>query len=163
MSSPFAKSANPDVPPSRRRLSDLSDIERSDFIIRQFIASEKQEALYRSYESEPVCRNERLNIAREDLAAIEGSPHYQQYDWLSVARQALERDGISIDPTRDAATLRSIADMLRRGAIVSARRTERAINGTPFGLIDPSFDTFHQDSPLPQATKESKTVGDLQR
>jgi integrase len=159
----FAKSAKPGEAPAKRRLADFSDIERRDFVIRQFIANEKLESAVRSFESDPDTRELKLEVAREDLGAIEGSNHYAGTDWLSVARKALEADGISIDATRDAATLRSIADMLRRAAMESAWRTERAISGSPFDARDAYFDAFHQDSPLPQAAKASKTVGDLRR
>ena len=42
LASPFAKSANSGEAPAKRRLSDISDIERRDFIIREFIAGEKR-------------------------------------------------------------------------------------------------------------------------
>ena len=161
--SSFAKCAKSDESPTKRRLSDISDIQRRDFVIRQFIASEKLESAVRSFESDSGTRELKLEVAREDLGAIEGSPHYAETDWLSVARKALEEDGISIDGTRDAKTLRSIADMLRRAAVENAWRTERAISGRPFDSRDAYFDAFHQDSPLPQATKELKTIGDLHR
>lgn len=163
LASRFAKSAKSGEAPAKRRLADISDIERRDFVIRQFIASEKLESAVRSFESDPDTRGLKLEVAREDLGAIEGSPHYAGTDWLSVARKALEADGISTDATRDAAALRSIADMLRRAAMENAWRTERSINGSPFDARDAYFDAFHQDSPLPQAAKASKTVADLCR
>ena len=159
----FAKFAKPGEASAKRRLTDFSDIHRRDFVIRQFIASEKLESAVRSFESDPDTRELKLEVAREDLGAIEGSPHYAGSDWLSVARKALEEDGISIDATRDATALRSIADMLRRAAMESAWRTERAISGSSYDSRDAYFDAFHQDSPLPQAAKASKTIGDLRR
>ncbi len=160
--SPFAKSANRDAP-ALRRLSDISDIERRDFIIRAFIAKEKRESAVRSFESDPISREMKLEGAREDLAAIGGSGPYAQTDWLSMARKALEDDGISIDGTLDAASLQSIADMLRRATVENARRTERAISGSFVDARDSYFDSLHADSPLPTAAKASKTIGDLCR
>lgn len=43
LASRFAKSAKSGESPAMRRLADISDIERRDFVIRQFIASEKLE------------------------------------------------------------------------------------------------------------------------
>ncbi len=161
--SPFAKSANPIDFPAKRRLSDLSDIERRDFFIRTFITNEKRESAVRSFESDSVTRETKLEVAREDLAAIGGSGPYRDIDWLCVARKALEADGISIDGTLDDASLQSIADMLRRATLENAWRTERAISGCPFDSRDSYFDAFHADSPMPTPAKARKTIGDLRR
>ena len=163
LASPFAKSANFAESPAMRKLSDISDIERRDFIIRAFIANEKRESAVRSVESDPITRETKLDVAREDLAAIEGSGPYAETDWLSMAQKALEENGISIDSTLDAASLQNIADMFRRASVENLWRTERAISGSPFDSRDSYFDSLHADSPLPIAAKASKTVGDLCR
>ena len=163
LASPFAKSANPTGSPAMRRLSDISDIERRDFIIRAFIANEKRESTVRSFESDSAIRKTKLEGAREDMAAIGGTGPYAEIDWRSLARKALEDDGISIDGTLDDASLQSIADMLRRATLENAWRTERAISGSAFDARDSYFDSFHADSPLPTAAKASKTVSDLCR
>lgn len=97
------------------------------------------------------------------MAAIDGSSSYRQIDWLSIARKALEEEGISTDTSLDADFLRQLADMLRRAAIENAWRTERAISGSPFDSRDSYFDTFHADSPMPTPAKARRTVGDLRR
>ena len=162
---PFAKfaiAANSGDSPATRKLSDLSEIERRDFIIRAFIAHEKQETGCRSWDSDPVTRDSKLEAAREDLAALEGSPAFQETDWLAMTRKAMEAEGISTDGAEDA-TVRAIADLLKRAVVESTFRTERAIVGSPFETRDAYFDAFHADSPLPAAAKASKTIGDLCR
>ena len=161
LASPFARFANGNEVPVRRRLSDLSDIERRDFVIRQFIANEKLESAVRTFETDEYEREIRLQVAREDLAAVAGAPCYMEIDWLSHARKALEADGISIDGTLDAASLQSIADMLRNAAIESAWRTERAIFGGAAKSNDEYFKGIFADSPMPTLAKARKTVGDL--
>ena len=161
--SAFAKSANSGASPALRRLSNLSDLERRDLIIRAFIANEKLESTVRSFESDSVTRETKLEVAREDMAALGGSGPYADIDWLSAAQKALEADGISIHSTFDGASLQSIADMLRRATLENAWRTERAISGSPYDSRDTYFDSFHSDSPMPTPAKARKTVGDLRR
>ena len=163
LASSFAKSANPGDAPAKRRLSDISDIERRNFVLRAFIANEKLESTVRSFESDSVTRETKLEVAREDMAALGGSGPYADIDWISAARKALEADGISIDGTLDDASLQSISDMLRRATLENAWRTERAISGSPYDSRDPYFDAFHSDSPMPTPAKARKTVGDLRR
>ena len=154
----FAKCAKSGGATAKRKLSDLTDIERRDFILRAFIASEKQQAGVRAWN--PDNRTTYLETAREDLAAIEGSPHFEEPDWLEEIRALLDLQGISHEGTDDA-TLRPLADKLRRAAVESAWRTERAISGSPYDSRDSAFAAFHADSPLPAAAKPSKTIGDL--
>jgi integrase len=160
--SSFAKSANSSKSPATRKLSDLSEIARRDFIIRAFIAREKEEIGCRSWESDPVVREPKLESAREDLAALEGSTHFQETDWLAMTRKAMEAEGISTDGEEEA-KVRAVADMLRRAIIESGWRTERAILGSPYAGRDSYFDGWHADSPMPAPVKASKTVGDLSR
>jgi integrase len=166
LASGFAKSAKPGEAPAKRRLSDMTDIQRRDFVIRHFIASEQREvqSKVRKSESDKDILQLKQETAWTDLNVLEGkSPNFAPIDWLSNARKALEAAGISIDDTRDADVLRSIADKLERAEIETAWRTGEAVNGRPHATRDAYFDAFHQDSPLPQAAKESKTIGDLRR
>lgn len=160
----IAKFATGDGSGPRRRLSDLSSIERRDFIIRQFIASERDESSSRCIESDLQEREAKLLVAREDLAGLETPvPPFAESYWLSIAQKTLEANGIATDGEENSSDLQAIADMLRRAAVESAWRTERAMCGCPYESRDSYFDAIHQDSPLPQAAKESKTVADLCR
>ncbi len=158
----FAQSANGGSP-VKRIFANLSEIELRDFTIRAFITLEKQEAERRFWDSDPVTREEKLDDARVDLVALEGSPHkYQEIDWLARTRKAMEAEGISTDGVEDT-KIRALADMLRRAFVESAFRTEKAVAGSPYEARDSFFDGLHVNSPIPAPAKASKTVGYLRR
>jgi hypothetical protein len=156
----FAQSANGGSP-AKRILASLSEIELRDFTLRAFITLEKQENERRSWESDPATREEKLDDARVDLEALEGSPHYQEIDWMAKTRKAMEAEGISTDGVEDA-KIRPLADMLRRAVVESAFRTEKAVAGSPYEARDSFFDGLHANSPIPAPAKASKTVGYLE-
>lgn len=158
MGSPSSKAGG--IVTTKRKLSDLSDIERDDFILRAFIASEKQASRMRAWDDDNRQRNQ--EIARDDLAAIEGSKHFREPDWIEKLRALLDSEGLFYEGVDDA-TLHPLADMLRRATVENAWRTERAISGSPYDSRDPYFDSLHADSPMPTPAKASKTVGDLRR
>lgn len=145
---------------TKRKLADLSNIERDDFIVRAFIANEKQAGGMRAWDYDN--RQTKLEIARDDLAAIEGSKHFREPDWIEKLRVLLDSAGVSCEGADDA-TLRPLADMLRRATVENAWRTERAISGSPYESRDPFFNALHADSPMPTPAKAIKTVGDLRR
>ena len=146
--------------PTKRKLASMSEIERQDFIIRAFITNEKGEAKRRSLDSDSDSRNVKLDTAREDLTALEGSPLYQEIDWLKRTREALEAAGVSAEGANDA-LLGELADRLKRAMVESAWRTERALSGMSFEARDPSFKMLHADSATPSPATDGKTVGDL--
>jgi hypothetical protein len=61
----------------------------------------------------------KLDTAREDLTALEGSPLYQEIDWLKWTRKALEAAGVSADGANDA-LIGELADRLKRAMVESA-------------------------------------------
>lgn len=135
-------------------------MERRDFIIRAFITSERQEAGRRVLSRDSEIRERRLDTAREDLATLEGSPAYQEIDWLAKTREALEAEGVTIEGENDP-LLRELTQRLRRASIETAWRTERAMSGKQFAGRDPLFNALHADSATPSPAKDGKTVGDL--
>ncbi|MCF7786384.1 MAG: site-specific integrase [Prosthecobacter sp.] len=146
--------------PAKRRLAGLSEMERRDFIIRTFITSERQEGGRRAFSRDSEIRERRLETAREDLAALEGSPLYQEIDWLAKTREALEAEGVTIEGENDP-LLHELSERLRRASIETAWRTERTMSGNQFAGRDPLFKALHADSATPSPAKDGKTVGDL--
>lgn len=147
---------------TKRKLADLSDLERRDFVLRLFIANERRETESgcRLWEANSLVRERKLEGAREDLGAVSGSPHFQEPDWLQITRNALEDEGIAIDGPEDM-RLQNLAQALRNACIETAWRTERAIGGHPHESRDEYFKGIRAESPVPLLAKSGKTVGDL--
>ncbi|MEI6715154.1 MAG: site-specific integrase [Verrucomicrobiota bacterium] len=161
--------ANDRNPPAKRKLVDLSEIERRDFIIRAFITSEKEQTTYRVFESDPEIREQMLDTVREDLAVTQGSSSYAPVDWRAEAIQALKAEGISVE-TADEALLAEFTDKLQRVRRESAWRTEQALNGNRFRTHDTFFRDFDADSSIqppanavPPPANVGMTIGGLCR
>jgi integrase len=154
----FASSCKSDV---KRRFSEISDIEREDFVLRFFISKERAAADMRR-EDAPEIRQELLWNIREDLCLYGGDLTDPQCNWLVKLRKALEADGITTEET-DAAPLREMAIKMQRAAVEAASRTESALSGNPFDSFDPLFKGVHADSPFPTGALASKTIGDMCR
>ncbi len=145
---------------AKRKLAGLSEMERRDFIIRAFITSERQEAGRRVLSRDTEANERRLETAREDLAALQNSPTYQEIDWLAKTREALEAEGVTIEGGNDP-LLHELSERLRRASIETAWRTERAMSGKQFAGRDPLFKALHAESATPSPATGGKTVGDL--
>jgi len=129
LASPFAIAANSGDSPAKRELSDLTDIERSDLILRFFITTLKQQAdandQIEESDTSEIDDDDRLETARIDVAAIAGSRTHQKIDWQKKARQVLEKEGLSIEGA-DNSLLRSFAAKIKMATLELARKTERA-------------------------------------
>lgn len=156
---PPQSAANGDTP-AKRKLAGLSEMERRDFIIRAFITSERQEAGRRVLSRDSEANERKLETAREDLAALQNSPLYQEIDWLERTREALEAEGVTVEGENDP-LLRELSDRLRRASIETAWRTEKAMSGKQFAGRDPLFKALHADSATPSPATDGKSVGDL--
>jgi integrase len=154
----FARTCKPD---EKRRFSEISEIERTDFVMRFFISKERAAAEMRQ-ESDPDIRKELLSNVRDDLAGIDGELTNPSCNWLVEIRKALEADGISTEDA-DNASLRDLAVKMQRAAVEAAARTESVLSGKPFESFDPLFKNFHADSPMPSRALATKTVADLCR
>ena len=143
----------------KRRFSEIPEIERSNFIMRYFIAMELRASELR-LESDPDIRDELLYTVKQDLAVYDGDLTDPQCNWIIQLRKALEADGISTEDA-DAVPLSDLARKMQRATVEATARTEHALRGEPFETFDPLFAGVHADSPLPSRAKVSKTVGDL--
>jgi len=154
------KNTIPCIPKQKRRLAELSEIERNDFILRMFINKERMEAGKRRHISDPDEREEMLYTAKIDMGGVAGDLDDPQSNWFGTVRKALESAGISTDGA-DNALVRELAEKLQRAEVEATFRTMQALNGHPHKSRDPFFSNIHADSPLPNAAKQSKTIGDL--
>ena len=143
----------------KRRFSEITEIERSNFIMRYFIAMEQRQSELRR-ESDPDIRDDLHSDVTGDLAVYDGDLTDPRCNWIIQLRKALEADGISTEDA-DAVPLRDLAIKMQRATVEALARTESALSGEPFETFDPLFTGAHADSPLPQRVKVSKTVGDL--
>ncbi|MEO5715479.1 MAG: site-specific integrase [Luteolibacter sp.] len=143
---------------AERRLVDLTQAERTDFVVRFFITQEKQAKIRTSTDEE--ARAAVLKIVGEDLQMLEvDSPDPARFSVKSLETRLL-KEGISIEDADDQ-TLRDINEKLHRALTERAWRTVRALTGHPHESRDPFFKDYHADTPFPVAAPASKTVGDL--
>jgi integrase len=143
----------------KRKFSEISEMERSDFLIRYFITKERNAADIRG-ETDPEIRTQLLWNVRDDLAGIDADLTDPQSNWLLALSKALEADGITTEGA-DNASLRELAVKMKRAALEAAARTESALRGHPFKTFDHLFKDLHAESPLPSHAVDSKTIGDL--
>ncbi|MEY3894571.1 MAG: hypothetical protein RLZZ214_90, partial [Verrucomicrobiota bacterium] len=145
--------------PALRRLSDLSETEKQDFIMRAFITNERNAG--KRWDDNPDARREMLEIVRGDLGDLDGDlDDRERCDWFLILKETLNAEGISPDGVDDA-VIRELAGKLQRAAIETAARTERALNGYQYQTIDPLFKDLIAESPLPAIAAPSKTIRDL--
>jgi len=142
-----------------RRLVDLSELERRDFITRMFITSEQRETETRLI-SDPDERNEILEIVGPDLTCLERQKINEDYDWQKEIKSALESQGISTDGA-DVQSLHDLARQMLQAKIETTYRTVQALEGYPYEFRDALFANIHAHSPLPMAAPPSKTIADL--
>jgi len=151
-----------------RSLSLLTDRERNELVIKEFVNREK-EAIARGDRETPHIQDENRQDIIEtfgtDLAVLEGtSTAYQPLDWESEALQMLSRNGLTVDENSRKA-FREICNYYKRGIIETAFRTLQAKEGeAPHSTRDRLFADFAGTlSDFEAVEQVSYTVGDACR
>lgn len=137
----------------KKRLADISEMERNDFILRMFINRERMEAGKRQHISDPDQREEMLYTAKIDMAGVDSDLDDPQCNWFGKVREALESAGISTEGA-DNALVRDLAAKLQRAEVEATYRTMQALYGHPHESRDPFFNNTHADSPLPAVPRD---------
>ncbi len=152
----FATTLRTDSP--RRRLGDLSETERQDFLTRFFITQERHADA--RWEKDEDYRQELLRDVREDLGMLHGELDDPQCNWIATLKKVMASQGISTE-NADKSLLIELAKKLQRAQVESTTRTEQTLAGHPFQTFDPLFRDLNADSLLPEPLKNVKTIADL--
>lgn len=144
-----------------RPLAALSDLERWDFILRQFVRLEKR-AFASGWRDHSARSRENgddvFYTAISDFNVYSGSPNYEPIDWRSWLEQSLNEEDIKIEEKGEA-RLSELCNLFKRAYIESAWRTCEALEGNPSAERDRRVKGVDFDTSL--SSKDGITIGKL--
>jgi hypothetical protein len=151
----------------KKPLSSLSELERKEFIFRQFVRLEKSAATTGWRRYDPTDEHfDALYTAQIDLSAYSGSPNYEPINWDAEVIRLLTAEGIEVSPSAEQSLVNSLSHLLQLAYIESAWRTCSTLEGNIGQVSDRIFSHLGPDTILEsrhgaESLEESHTVREL--